>query len=99
MNIRGRPSDNDQPLAITSGGRGAAIDPGAGSPRFHDLNLAGAHVPNLVDFASAFPNNTTDEIVGDEDLLRLELVLLLRRVVLGRRGRVIHVEIRITGNI
>ena len=76
LNIRGRPSDNDQPLAITSGGRGAAIDPGAGSPRFHDLNLAGAHVPNLVDFASAFSDNAANEVIRDKNLLGLKLVLL-----------------------
>jgi hypothetical protein len=51
-------------------------------------------VPNLVDFTSALPNDTADKIVGDKDLLRLELVLL-RRVVLrrSRRRRVVHVEI------
>lgn len=56
-------------------------------------------MPDLVDFASAFPDNAADEIVGDKDLLRLKLVLLLRGVVLGRGGRVVHVKSRMSGDI
>jgi hypothetical protein len=38
-------------------------------------------MPDLVDFASAFPNNTANEVVRDKDLLRLKLVLLRGVVV------------------
>jgi len=101
LNVRGWPCDNDQPLTLTSCGGGAAVDPGAGGPRFHDLDLAGAHVPNLVDFASTFPNNTPNKVVRDKDLLRLKLVLL-RRVLLRRRRRsrgIVHVGVRIPRNV
>ena len=109
MNIRWRSGDDDQPLTVTSRRRGPAVDPRAGDPRFHYFDLTGAHMPNLVDFASAFPDNTTDEIIGDKNLLRLELVLmlllllllllLLRGVWLGRGGLVAHIEIRISRDI
>ena len=76
MNIRGWPRDDDQPLALTSCGGGAAVDPRASGPRFHDLNLAGAHVPDLVDFASAFSDNAANEVIRDKNLLGLKLMLL-----------------------
>ena len=76
LNICGWTRDDDQPLTLTSCGGGAAVDPRAGGPWFHDLDLAGTHVPNLIDFASTFSNNTANEVIRDKDLLRLKLVLL-----------------------
>ena len=55
-------------------------------------------MPDLVDFTSTFPDNAANEIIGDKDLLRLELVLL-RGVGLGRGSRVVHVEVRISRHI
>jgi hypothetical protein len=99
LNVRGWPRDDDQPLTLTSCGGGATVDTCTGGPRLHDLDLAGAHMPDLVDFASAFPNDTANEVVRNKDLLRLKLVLL-RRVVLRRwRRRVVHVGIGIPRNV
>lgn len=53
---------------------------------------------DLVDFASTFPDNTANKVVRDKDLLRLKLVLL-RRILLRGRGRVVHVGVRVPGDI
>lgn len=100
-----RAGDNYKPFAFASGRRWSAINSHTRRARLHDLDLASAHMPNLVDLTSSFTNNTSYEIIRNVDLLRLELLLLLRLLRglwLGRRWRswcVIHVRVRVTWDV
>jgi hypothetical protein len=79
LDIRRRPGDDDEALTLAASRR--AIGPNALSTRFHDLNLACAHVPNFIDLATTFADDAPDEVVWDVNLLGLQL---LRRVTAVR---------------
>ena len=66
--------DDHQSLAFAACRKGCAIYTSPDSPRFHDLDLARTHVPNLVDLRTSFTNNAPNKIVRDIDLLSLELL-------------------------
>lgn len=65
-------SDHDQslPLVWWSSLGTSWTDPDR--TRFHDLNLAPTHLADLVDLSTAFADDTTYQIVGYVDLLRLQ---------------------------
>jgi hypothetical protein len=96
LDIGRLPSDDHQPLPVTTPRAPGRTDPH--SPRLHDFDGARAHVPDFVDLASAFPDDATDEIVRNVDLLRLQLLWRLLGVVLWRRGRR-RIVAGITGNV
>ena len=73
--------DDDQTFALAACRRRRAVHAHAHRTRLHDLDLARAHMPNLVDLSAAFADDTPDKVVGDVDLLRLQL----RRRCAGRR--------------
>lgn len=52
--------DDHQSLALPTGGRGRAVHAYAHSTRLHDLDLARAHMPDLINLAAAFPNDAPD---------------------------------------
>ena len=64
--------DNDQSLALVGRTSRLTTDTDTNRTRLHYLNLTPTGLTNLVDLRTAFPNDAPNEIIGDEDLLRLE---------------------------
>ena len=65
--------DDDQPLVFTASGSRSTIHTYAHSTGFHDIDVRGAHMANLVDLGTALPYNASYQIVRDVDLLSLQL--------------------------
>ena len=82
LDIRRLASDHDQSLPFSPRRCRRTIHAHSNSARFHDLDLARTHVPDLVDLASTFANYTAYQVVRDVDLLCLELL----RGIVVRRG-------------
>lgn len=57
-------TDGDQSFCSAA----ARSDPSA---RFHNLDMARAHLTNFVNLLSALANDASDQVVRDENLLRL----------------------------
>jgi hypothetical protein len=70
--IRWRSRDNDQSLSLTTTRSWSRAD--RARTWLHDLDLAGTHVPDFIDFAPAFPNNAPNKVIWDIDLLCLQLL-------------------------
>ena len=89
LDVRRLPGDNNEPLAFTPCGGRRAVHPNAHRAGLHYLDLARAHVPDLINLRAALPDDTPDEVVRDVDLLCLELLLRRRgctAVWVVRRG-------------
>ena len=71
LNVSRLPSNNDQPFAFVGRWGRCSTDSHTNSPRFHDANLTGRHLPDFVDFRSTFADDTSHEVVWDIDLLSL----------------------------
>lgn len=76
LNVGRRACDNYKSLAFTTGWR--AVDSDTSRTGFHDLDLTCTHVSNLVDLATTFSNDTPNKVVGNVDLLRLQLLRGIR---------------------
>lgn len=74
LDVRWLAGDDHQPLAFLAGRCGGAIHTHPNSARFHNLYLTCTHVSNLIDLAAALANDASHEIIGDVDLLRLQLL-------------------------
>ena len=70
LHVMGLTSNDDQPLVLRPHG---ASHPRRSRSRFHNLNLASAHMSNLIDFAPALPDDASNQIIRDVNLLRLQL--------------------------
>jgi len=83
LNLAGLSRDGDQAFVGSRSRRSRYAGRSSGScgARFHDLDVAPADAPDLVDLGPSFPDNASDEVVGDVDLLRL-------RRALGRTPRI-----------
>lgn len=71
--------DDDQPFTFVAS-RGTRSRRCTG---LHDFDVTSAHMPNFIDLATSFANDTPDKIVGNIYLLGLKL---LGRMVTRRRG-------------
>lgn len=71
LDIRWLAGNHDQTLALTTSG--CPVGAGPRGSRFHDFYLTCTHVSDFVDLASAFPNDTSYQVVRDVYLLGLEL--------------------------
>ena len=71
LDVGGLPSNDDQTLALAA--CCTSRHTRRHRARLHDLDLARAHVANLVDLASTLANDTPHQIVGDVYLLGLDL--------------------------
>ena len=73
LDVSGLARNDDESLALASC-RGRTVHAYAHRTWFHDLDLACAHMPDLVDLRTTLANDATNEVVGDIDLLRLQLL-------------------------
>ena len=71
LNVGRGSSNDDQPFALSAGGGGSTVHTYAYSPRFHDFDLACAHMADLVDLGAAFADDAAHKVVGDVYLLGL----------------------------
>lgn len=85
LNVLRLTSDDDQSLIFRSACRTSHAR--RRCTWFHNLDLTRAHMPNLVNFASALSNYTPNQVVGDVNLLGLKL---LRRIVHSRCSSTTH---------
>lgn len=69
LNIMRLSSDDDEPLILCS--PRSAVHTRRRCPRLHYFYLTSAHVPDFVDFATSFPNDATNKVVRNVDLLSL----------------------------
>ena len=66
--------NNHQTFALSARLNRRTINPNPNSTRLHDLDLACTDMPDLINFASSFPNDTPDKVIRDVNLLCLELL-------------------------
>jgi hypothetical protein len=97
LNICRWTRNDNQALSLTTRRCRRTVDSYASSTGLHDLDLTSTHMSNLVDFTSTFANNAAHKIVGNINLLRLQLLRLLR--LLLRRRPIVHIRVRVARNV
>lgn len=84
LDVRWLTSYDHQPLALSA--RRSTVHPNADSSWLHNPDLTGTHMPDLIDFTATLADDAPNQIIGNVNLLCLQLLGWIMTVMWWSRG-------------